>query len=94
MANLLRAKQIACCGCQLPCALHNLHGIWQQSDQRLISIQSCCPGKVASISHRPSLLSHLCTQSGILYPVVVRFNTVNYAGVSTNNYGLNEVEAA
>jgi photosystem I subunit 4 len=33
-------------------------------------------------------------QSGILYPVVVRFNSVNYAGVSTNNYGLNEVEAA
>lgn len=33
-------------------------------------------------------------QSGILYPVVVRFNSVNYAGVSTNNYGLNEVEPA
>lgn len=33
-------------------------------------------------------------QSGILYPVVVRFNNVNYAGVSTNNYGLTEVEEA
>lgn len=33
-------------------------------------------------------------QSGILYPVVVRFNTVNYAGVSTNNYSLTEVEEA
>mmetsp|Transcript_14215 Transcript_14215/g.42944 ORF Transcript_14215/g.42944 Transcript_14215/m.42944 type:complete len:118 (+) Transcript_14215:122-475(+) len=33
-------------------------------------------------------------QSGILYPVVVRFQSVNYAGVSTNNYGLNEVEPA
>ncbi len=33
-------------------------------------------------------------QSGILYPVVVRFNTVNYAGVSTNNYALTEVEEA
>jgi Photosystem I reaction centre subunit IV / PsaE len=33
-------------------------------------------------------------QSGILYPVVVRFGSVNYAGVSTNNYGLNEVEPA
>uniref|UniRef100_A0A0D6R3R6 Photosystem I reaction center subunit IV n=1 Tax=Araucaria cunninghamii TaxID=56994 RepID=A0A0D6R3R6_ARACU len=31
-------------------------------------------------------------QSGIRYPVVVRFSTVNYAGVSTNNYGLEEVE--
>nr|ACG30530.1 photosystem I reaction center subunit IV A [Zea mays] len=25
------------------------------------------------------------------YPVVVRFNKVNYAGVSTNNYALDEV---
>ena len=31
-------------------------------------------------------------QSGILYPVVVRFDKVNYAGVSTNNFGLKEVE--
>eukprot|EP00884_Botryococcus_braunii_P001640 jgi/Botrbrau1/11477/Bobra.0360s0004.2 len=31
-------------------------------------------------------------QSGtILYPVVVRFEKTNYAGVSTNNFGLNEV---
>ena len=33
-------------------------------------------------------------QSGIRYPVVVRFTTVNYSGVSTNNYALDEVEAA
>jgi photosystem I subunit IV len=35
-------------------------------------------------------------QSGIKYPVVVRFNSVNYAGVNTNNFGeseLIEVEA-
>jgi photosystem I subunit 4 len=31
-------------------------------------------------------------QSGIRYPVVVRFEKVNYAGVSTNNYALDEVE--
>lgn len=31
-------------------------------------------------------------QSGIRYPVVVRFDTVNYAGVSTNNYAIDEVE--
>merc|ERR1712076_368599 len=31
-------------------------------------------------------------QSGIRYPVVVRFDKVNYAGVTTNNYALDEVE--
>ena len=31
-------------------------------------------------------------QSGIRYPVVVRFEKVNYAGVSTNNYSVEEVE--
>lgn len=33
-------------------------------------------------------------QSGIRYPVVVRFEKVNNAGVSTNNYALDEVRAA
>eukprot|EP00245_Coleochaete_scutata_P000216 TRINITY_DN10247_c0_g1_i1.p1 TRINITY_DN10247_c0_g1~~TRINITY_DN10247_c0_g1_i1.p1 ORF type:complete len:114 (+),score=28.57 TRINITY_DN10247_c0_g1_i1:184-525(+) len=32
-------------------------------------------------------------QSGIRYPVTVRFEKVNYAGVSTNNYALDEVKA-
>jgi len=32
-------------------------------------------------------------QSGILYPVVVRFENQNYAGVSTNNFALDEVVA-
>ncbi|GMH42337.1 hypothetical protein BSKO_10256 [Bryopsis sp. KO-2023] len=35
-----------------------------------------------------------CDQSGIKYPVTVRFEDVNYAGVSTNNFGLQEVEEA
>ena len=30
-------------------------------------------------------------QSGIRYPVVVRFDKVNYAGVASNNFGLDEV---
>ena len=35
-------------------------------------------------------------QSGILYPYIVRFNNVNYAGINTNNFAegeLLEVEA-
>merc|ERR1712224_228564 len=31
-------------------------------------------------------------QTGIRFPVVVRFEKVNYSGVSTNNYALDEVE--
>lgn len=30
-------------------------------------------------------------QSGIGYPVVVRFESVNYAGTNTNNYALDEL---
>ena len=31
-------------------------------------------------------------QSGIRYPVVVRFEKVNYSGTNTNNFAINEVE--
>jgi photosystem I subunit 4 len=29
---------------------------------------------------------------GILYPAIVRFSNVNYAGVNTNNFAFNELE--
>ncbi len=38
-------------------------------------------GKVASID-----------QSGIKYPVVVRFEKLNYAGVNTNNFAESELK--
>lgn len=31
-------------------------------------------------------------QSGIKYPVIVRFEKLNYAGVNTNNFGTNELQ--
>ena len=31
-------------------------------------------------------------QSGIRYPVVVRFNSVNYSNTNTNNYALDELK--
>lgn len=31
-------------------------------------------------------------KSGIIYPVIVRFERVNYSGINTNNFSLEEVE--
>lgn len=39
-------------------------------------------GKVVSVDQ----------SGGVLYPVVVRFEKPNYAGVQTNNYALDEVK--
>lgn len=31
-------------------------------------------------------------KSGIIYPVIVRFDKVNYSNISTNNFAIDEVE--
>jgi hypothetical protein len=41
-------------------------------------------------NHHP--IPFYLVQSGIRYPVVVRFEKCNYAGVSSNNYSLDEVK--
>jgi photosystem I subunit 4 len=31
-------------------------------------------------------------KSGIIYPVIVRFDSVNYSNIATNNFAIDEVE--
>ena len=31
-------------------------------------------------------------KSGIIYPVIVRFDSVNYSNIATNNFTIDEVE--
>lgn len=52
-------------------------------------LRSC----LVMLNLHPTCHCLLFLQSGIRYPVVVRFEQQNYAGVSTNNYGLDEVVA-
>lgn len=57
------------------------------------SVPRTCPAarKLAQEEKRGLMGGKLFAQSGIRYPVVVRFEKLNYAGVSTNNYATNEV---
>lgn len=43
--------------------------------------------------HKTSLTAPLLLQGSFRYPVLVRFDTLNYAGVNTNSYALDEISA-
>lgn len=38
------------------------------------------------------IVASLDEKSGIIYPVIVRFDKINYAGVNTNNFAKKELE--
>jgi hypothetical protein len=61
-----------------------------QSGYSRCSLGETLPLVLSTTTHQPPSY----TQSGIRYPVVVRFENQNYAGVTTNNYALTEVEEA
>jgi len=63
----------------------NQEGIKRGSKVRILRKESYWYNQVGTVA--------TVDESGIRYPAVVRFESVNYAGTNTNNFALNELKA-
>ena len=64
----------------------NQEGIKRGSKVRIIRKESYWFNQIGTVA--------TIDESGIRYPAVVRFESVNYAGTNTNNFALNELKLA
>ena len=64
----------------------NQEGIKRGSKVRILRKESYWFNKIGTVA--------TIDESGIRYPAVVRFESVNYAGTNTNNFALNELKLA
>ena len=80
-------------GCLAQVKILRPESYWFRQAGKVVSVDQvrlCRP--LTASCYWPADVLRVLLQSGIRYPVVVRFKTVNYAGVSTNNYAFDEVE--
>ena len=64
----------------------NQEGIKRGSKVRILRKESYWFNQIGTVA--------TIDESGIRYPAVVRFESVNYAGTNTNNFPLNELKLA
>ena len=64
----------------------NQEGIKRGSKDRILRKESYWFNQIGTVA--------TIDESGIRYPAVVRFESVNYAGTNTNNFALNELKLA
>lgn len=64
----------------------NQEGIKRGSKVRILRKESYWFNQIGTVA--------TVDESGIRYPAVVRFESVNYAGTNTNNFALNELKLA
>jgi photosystem I subunit 4 len=64
----------------------NQEGIKRGSKVRILRKESYWFNQIGTVA--------TIDESGIRYPAVVRFESVNYAGTNTNNFALNELKLA
>ena len=64
---------------------------WFNDTGKVVSVDQVSAPREQSWSAQRLTRGSAAQSEGVRYPVVVRFDKVNYAGYSTNNYGLGEV---